>query len=247
MLGEEDAEVDSFQPEAFFEPPVESSSVDHDTSLIKSHLANKGETSEQLMTLGVTIKTLREDRELLLQQIEELENKKDTEKRDHLSMKADLDEKSIEVSVMKRRYEKKLDLLKVELDIGLDKKALLESRTKMYETEIEKLNNKVRIDLSKVKMRERELENKLEMLRSDSESQIRNRDLKILELKRKIDTLEFDLESVQTQGQKVVSNKYELEEKMEKVIDTLRGAIGDLEEDGVYTRKIKNIKKNLDV
>jgi hypothetical protein len=31
------------------------------------------------------------------------------------------------------------------------------------------------------------------------------------------------------------------------VIDTLRGAIGELEEDGSFSRKIKNIKKSLDV
>jgi hypothetical protein len=239
------AEIDAMMEDSL--PDESLDSVDKDTSLIKSHLANKGEVSEQLATLGMTIKTLREDREALLQRIEEVENNKDSDKRDHLSVRAELDEKSIEVNILKRRYEKKLDLLKVELDISLDKKALLEGRTKLYEAEIEKLNNKVRIDLNKVKMRERELENKLEMLRSDSESQIRNRDLKILELKRKIDTLEFDLESVQSQGKKVVTNKYELEEKMEKVIETLRGAIGDLEEDGVYTRKIKNVKKNLDV
>ena len=85
------------------------------------------------------------------------------------------------------------------------------------------------------------------MLRNDADLQIRNRDQKILELKRKIDTLEFDLDSMQNQGKKMVNNKYELEEKMEKVIKTLRTAIGDLEDDNGLVRPIDNIKKNLDV
>ena len=65
-----------------------------------------------------------------------------------------------------------------------------------FENEYENLNRKVRVDITKVKSRENELEGKLEMLRSDADIQIRNRDQKILELKRKIDTLEFDNESI---------------------------------------------------
>lgn len=214
---------------------------------VAEHRELKERNNQQLEGLALTIRALRDDRESLIEKISKLENKESDKIGHELNLKAQLDEKSIEVNVLRNRYQKNLENLKVELDISLEKKTILEEKSKYYEQKIEDLNKRVRVDVNLVRQREKELENKLEMLRSDSEAQIRNRDLKILELKRKIDTLEFDIESVQSQEKKVVHNKYELEEKMEKVIDTLRGAIGELEDDGSFNRKIKNIKKNLDV
>lgn len=46
------------------------------------------------------------------------------------------------------------------------------------------------MDVNQVRKRERELEEKLSLLEEDKESQLRNRDNKILNLKRKIDTLD---------------------------------------------------------
>ncbi len=221
--------------------------IEQRNNFVAEHQELKDRNNQQLEGLGITIKALRDDRALLMEKIAKLENQESDKKGHELNLKAQLDEKNIEVNVLRSRYQKSLENLKVELDISLEKKNILEEKSKFYEQKIEELNKKVRIDVNMVRQREKELENKLEMLRSDSEAQIRNRDLKILELKRKIDTLEFDLESVQSQEKKIVHNKYELEEKMEKVIDTLRGAIGELEEDGNFSRKIKNIKKNLDV
>jgi hypothetical protein len=41
--------------------------------------------------------------------------------------------------------------------------------------------------------------------------------------------LEFDLDTLQTQGKEVLTNKHNLEQKMDSVIQTLRTAITDLE------------------
>ena len=140
-----------------------------------------------------------------------------------------------------------MDEIKYQLDVSNDRREVLEEKNRQFEKEYENLNRKVKVDITKVRSRERDLENKLEMLRADAEMQIRNRDQKILELKRKIDTLQFDVENIQVQERKVVTNNHQLEDKMQKVIRSLRRAIGELEEDGSSIRSIEEIKKNLDV
>ncbi|MEX0798861.1 MAG: hypothetical protein WD025_05425, partial [Bacteriovoracaceae bacterium] len=202
---------------------------------------------DEFMRLGETIRHLRQDREDLLDKVSELEQKLENEKNDFTGLKAELDEKRIELSLHNKRRSKQVEELKYQLEISDEKKMILEERNRRLEAENEKLRKKATIDLSKIKGRESELENKLELLKADSDLQIRNRDLKILELKRKIDTLEFDIESIQTKEKKTVDKNYEKEERMERVINTLRRAIGELEEDELPLRNLDKIKKNLDV
>lgn len=214
---------------------------------ISEHNAYKQRHDEELTRYGESIKNLREEREYLLEEIRKLQESNEDLKREAKNMKAQLDEKKIEITIVKKRHEKEVEELKYQLDISNDRKDVLEEKNKQFEKEYENLNRKIKVDITKVRSRERDLENKLEMLRSDAEMQIRNRDQKILELKRKIDTLQFDVESIQVQEKKIVSNNNQLEDKMQKVIRTLRRAIGELEEDGTSIRSIEEIKKNLDV
>ena len=85
------------------------------------------------------------------------------------------------------------------------------------------------------------------MLRRDAEVQIRNRDSKILELKRRIDSLEFDMESSTSKERKSANEQLDLEDKMNRVIKTLRGAIGQLEDDYGMQESALKLKNNLDV
>lgn len=203
--------------------------------------------SLELEKLGETIKTLREDRQILLQKVEEFENAKAIEKHEILSLRSELDEKKIELAVIRRRFESQIEDLKVELNLSLDKKQLVELKNRELENELDGLNQKVKIDVNKVKSREKELESKLELLKSDAQIQIKNRDAIILDLKRKIDTLEFDLETIKNREKKGLTNKYQLEDKMEKVIKTLKNAIGELEDNQENSSSIQDLKKNLDV
>ncbi len=240
-------DIDTDSSEYLQKPQVTKKQSTINSNILQDHQDIKGHHSDELMRLGETIKNLQEDREQLLSRVKDLEAIQDDKKRSSVSMKAELDEKKIEIAILRKRYAQQIEDMKIQLDISNEKKEILSEKNKQFESEYEKLNRKIRVDLNKVRARERELENKLEMLRSDADIQIRNRDHKILELKRKIDTLEFDNESIQSQGQKIVSNKHELEGKMEKVIQTLRLAIGELEDDNSMVRAVKDVKKNLDV
>lgn len=227
--------------------PVNSVAVNVSEELKQEHREYVKNHDEELIRLGETIKSLREDRDDLLEKVHQLESKKEAYDDDHIAIKAQLDEKRIEVAIVKKRMEKQIDDLRFQLDITLDKKEFLSKQNTELQRENEKLSKQNKLDVNKIRFRERELEEQLEMLRNDAEIQIKNRDKKILELKRKIDTLEFDIESAHMKEKKSVNSQVDLEEKMNRVIKTLRGAIGQLEDDYGAEERKSRIKKNLDI
>src|SRR5690606_27673883 len=174
---------------------------------------------------------LRSDREELLKKIQQYEEERILYSRQGLSIQAELDEKKIELTIIRKKLNEEIGELKDRLKLQDEKRYLMEEKNKILLQELEKASHKNKLDVKRVQMRERELEQKLELLKADAETQIRNRDLKILELKRKIDAMEFDMESITNQEKRSVESRYELEDKLEKAIKTLRGAISALEED----------------
>lgn len=201
----------------------------------------------EFIRLGETIRSLRMDREQLLKKVEGLE-KNQGSRQDHLlTVQAQLDEKKIENSIMKKRYSQQIEDLNVKLELMSSKKAVLEEKNKQMESEYQKLRKEQKLDVNRVRSRERELEDKLDLMRKDAEVQVRNRDQKILELKRQIDGLEFDIENAHLKERQSLSDQALLEEKMTKVISTLRSAIGQFEDNNSLDERKKQIKKNLDV
>lgn len=194
-----------------------------------------------------TIANLRADREELLTKIQNLEEHKLLQNRQSLTLRAELDEKKIELTIMRRKLNEEIGELKDRMHLHDEKRLLLEERNKMLTQELDKANQKNKIDVKKVQMRERELEQRLELLKSDAETQIKHRDLKILELKRKIDAMEFDMESISQQEKRSVESRFELEDKLDKAIKTLRGAITVLENESDKNHVLDTLKKNIDM
>lgn len=194
----------------------------------------------------LTIANLRADRDELLNRIQLLEDEKVMHSRQGLTMRAELDEKKIELSIIRRKLNEEISELKDKMRIHEERRLILEEKNRHLTQEVERAGQVNKLDMKKVQMRERELEQKLELLKSDAETQIRNRDLKILELKRKIDAMEFDMESITTQEKRSVESRFELEDKLDKAIRTLRSAITVLEEEGDINR-LEAIKKNIDI
>jgi hypothetical protein len=69
------------------------------------------------------------------------------------------------------------------------------------------------------------------MMALDSDSQVQARDQKILELRRKIDSLEFNMENATIREQRSNEDKRKLEDKLNKMMKTLRNSIKNLEDD----------------
>lgn len=206
-----------------------------------------GNYNHELERLQATLNHLRMDREGLVKKITELEEDKLQVHRNHLSLKAELDEKKIEIQIMKKRMGEESQDLKYQYELEQERRKLAEEKAKAFQAEVLNMQQKVKLEIKKVSSRERELEQKLELLKVDAETQIRHRDMKILELKRKIDTMEFDIDTLTANEQRNNGDKGELEDKLEKAIKTLRAAIGILETDDPKLATLEKLKKNLDV
>ena len=187
--------------------------------------------SDELLHLKATIENLREERELLLKKTGESERIENEFKYKINALQAELDEKKIEVIFLKKRYEKDMEELKYSAKLSREKKDILLEKNKQLQQELELAESRVAFDLRKVQEREKMLAGQLELLKSDSESLLKGRDKMILELKRKIDTLEFDFETVSQREKKVQEDKYLLEDRLERIMRTLRRTIGNLDED----------------
>lgn len=207
-----------------------------------------GAYSGEMERLLATISNLRADRDELLAKISKFEEEKIIQNRENLTLRAELDEKKIELTIIRRKLNEEISELKDTLKVHEEKKLILDEKNRILASEIEKVSQRNKLDVKKVQIRERELEQKLELLKADTETQIKHRDLKILELKRKIDSMEFDMESISDKEQKSVESRFELEDKLDKAIKTLRNAITLLEDDPENRASVvNNLKKNIDV
>ena len=206
-----------------------------------------GAYSGEMERMQATISNLRADREELLAKIQSYEEEKMLGGRQGLTLRAELDEKKIELTIIRKKLNEEISDLKDRLKLFDEKRLILEEKNRILTQELEKASHKNKMDVKRVQMRERELEQKLELLKSDAESQIRHRDLKILELKRKIDAMEFDMESISMQEKRSVESRFELEDKLEKAIKTLRGAITVLEDESDRSNALDALKKNIDM
>lgn len=206
-----------------------------------------GAYSGEMERLQATISNLRSDRSELLAKIERLEDERVLQNRQTLSLRAELDEKKIELTIIRKKLHDELNEMKDKFKLFDEKRLILEEKNRQLMQELDKAGHRNRIDVKKVQMRERELEQKLELLKSDAETQIKNRDLKILELKRKMDGMEFDMESITSQEKRSVESRYELEDKLDKAIKTLRNAITVLEDESDRSNALKALKKNIDM
>jgi hypothetical protein len=187
--------------------------------------------TEDSIRYQATIRQLREERENILGQVKTLKGDNRELEQDNLSLKASLDEAKIEISILRKRHMVELEDMKYRLTISEEKKALADERARQADLRREKLEQKVRIDFNQVKQREKELESKLEMLSMDVDSQVQSRDQKILELRRKIDALEFNMENTTIKEQKSLDDKRKLEDRLNKIMKTLRNSIKNLEDD----------------
>lgn len=185
----------------------------------------------ELLRLQATIKQLREERTGLIDQMDDLKGRVRLLEQDKLTLKAEHEEARIEINILKKRHSEENEETKHKNRVLEERKAFFEEKARTLQKEFDRLSQKIRIDFNKVKQREKELESQLELVTMDTQSQVKSRDMKILDLKRKIDSLEFNMENATIREQKSRDDKVRLEERLGKIMKTLRGSIQLLEDD----------------
>ena len=94
----------------------------------------------------------------------------------------------------------------------------------------EEWREKVREDLKRIKLKERELENKYELLKRDTQALLDSKDKHVLELKKKNDALELELESLEDRLRRGNAVMGQIDSKKRRLVETMKLAISLLEE-----------------
>jgi CheY-like chemotaxis protein len=131
-----------------------------------------------------------------------------------------------EKSVALESAQKEYDDLKFEMKRRSEKIRVMELQVKEATEATERLKERVRNDIRKIRTREKELENRLEIMKKDSEALLAAREQKIIELKRKLDLMEFNMDLVQDLLEKERQSASGLREKLAKAAQMMRVAGG---------------------
>lgn len=96
---------------------------------------------------------------------------------------------------------------------------------------VEDLESRLKSDFRKIRVRERELENRLELVRAEKQALMRSKDEKILDLQRKLDQFKSELDLYRAKVQDLNKSMEEQQEQMKKTVRALRVALSNLEQD----------------
>lgn len=93
----------------------------------------------------------------------------------------------------------------------------------------EELELRISSNIQKIRVRERELENRLELMKMESQALIRSKDDMILELKRQIDQLNIELNNYRAKNQELNRQTTDKQEMLRRTVKALRLALSMLE------------------
>lgn len=94
---------------------------------------------------------------------------------------------------------------------------------------IDELESRLKFDLKKIRVRERELENRLELIRAEKNAIVRNKDEQILDLRRKMDILQMEVESYRQKCVELNKHIETSQESFKRTTRALRLAMANLE------------------
>lgn len=115
-------------------------------------------------------------------------------------------------------------------------KGILQSTKEALQRDLENLRRKndelelrISTNIQKIRVRERELENRLELVKMEGAALIRSKDEMILELKRQIDQLNLELNNFRTKNQELNRVATDKQEMLRRTVKALRLALSMLE------------------
>jgi chromosome segregation ATPase len=137
---------------------------------------------------------------------------------------------SQEVESLKDKHEAELSILKNDLDDKLQRAGDVKSQANQLAQKREEWKDKVKDDLKRIKLKERELENKYELLKRDTQALLDSKDKHVLELKKKNDALDLELESFEERLRRANSILAAINSKKKRLIETMKLALSLLEQ-----------------
>jgi hypothetical protein len=147
-----------------------------------------------------------------------------------------------ELREQKARHEEEVQLLKSDYEEKLRKSGNYEAQVDNFMQKREEWREKVREDLKRIKLKERELENKYELLKRDTQALLDSKDKHVLELKKKNDALELELEALEERLRRANTILSGIDAKKRRLLETLKLTTSLLEEIDTLERDDKERK-----
>lgn len=116
-----------------------------------------------------------------------------------------------------------------EKEILSNSKEALQRDLEITKQKGEELELRISSNIQKIRVRERELENRLELVRMESAALIRSKDELILDLKRQIDQLNIELNNYRNKNQELNRQTNDKQEMLRRTVKALRLALSMLE------------------
>lgn len=116
-----------------------------------------------------------------------------------------------------------------EKQILTESKEALQRDLEVTRRKAEELELRISTNIQKIRVRERELENRLELVKMESAALLRTKDEAILELKRNIDQLNLELNNYRTKNQELNRQTTDKQEMLRRTVKALRLALSMLE------------------
>ena len=140
------------------------------------------------------------------------------------------DQLKIEIHDLVEKHQGELILAKNDFDDQIKKSGNFQEQMQELLRQKDIWKEKVREDLKRIKLKEKELENKYELLKRDTQTLLDSKDKQMLELKKKNDALEFEMETLEEKLRSGNAVFDSIESKKRRLVETMRLAIALLEE-----------------
>lgn len=140
------------------------------------------------------------------------------------------DEFEAQIDRLKVQEKEKEDRWKEDLYIQKNKLDAKTRTVNKLEEQVKSLELRLKKDLKMVRVRERELENRLEILKIENQAVMRSKDEHLLEMKREVESLDMKLDSQKDKVKNLYDSLEDSKDKIRRTVRALRLALSLLEE-----------------
>lgn len=141
---------------------------------------------------------------------------------------------------LERKQRERIEILEEEKIVFKGRLSAREQEVSELKKQYEELQMRFQNDLRKVRVRERELENRQELLRAETAAIVASKDELILELKRQLEQLSFELDNFKAKSADLNAKISEFHDRNHRTVKALRLALSVLEV-GDVDEKIKKV------
>lgn len=141
------------------------------------------------------------------------------------------DELLAQTTALQGKMERTVETKEHEIDILRQSQIKKDKELSISRLKIDELEMRLSTNIQKIRVRERELENRLELVKMESTALVRNKDEIILDLKRQVDQLNLELENYRNKGQELNKQLGDRQEILRRTVKALRLALSMLEGD----------------